>query len=91
LAREVLLALAERLEADADGQACWNAVRKELESISGAKGKALFQPIRVALTGRGHGRELDRLWPLIQEGSHTLPGVVPSARSRVDSTLEKLR
>jgi glutamyl/glutaminyl-tRNA synthetase len=48
LAREVLLALAERLEADADGQACWNAVRKELESISGAKGKALFQPSSIA-------------------------------------------
>ena len=33
------------------------------------QGKALFQPIRVALTGRGHGRELDRLWPLIAEGA----------------------
>jgi glutamyl/glutaminyl-tRNA synthetase len=91
LARVVLRALAERLQTDAHGQSSWNAVRAGLESASGAKGKALFQPIRVALTGRGHGRELDRLWPLIQEGSRILPGVVPSVRSRVDSTLEKLR
>jgi hypothetical protein len=27
-----------------------------VESATGAKGKTLFQPIRIALTGRAHGR-----------------------------------
>ena len=57
----------------------WNAFRSDVAAASGRTGKALFQPIRVALTGRGHGRELDRLWPLITEGARILPSVVPSA------------
>ena len=88
----VLRALADRLAAGAGGEsASWNALRGDVEAASGTKGKALFQPIRVALTGRGHGRELDRLWPLITEGARILPGVVPSARSRVAATLESVR
>jgi glutamyl-tRNA synthetase len=31
------------------------------------KGKALFMPLRLALTGRGHGPELAALLPLIGE------------------------
>jgi glutamyl-tRNA synthetase len=88
----VLEALARRLEgrvtADAEG---WNALRNDVAAASGAKGKALFQPIRVALTGRGHGRELDRLWPLIVLGARVLPAVVPSADARVAATLEAMR
>jgi len=91
-ARAVLRALADRLDAGARGDAAdWNALRGDVAAASGAKGKALFQPIRVALTGRGHGRELDRLWPLITEGARILPGAVPSARSRVALTLEAIR
>ena len=91
-ARAVIEALASRLEgritADAEG---WNALRSDVAAASGAKGKALFQPIRVALTGRGHGRELDRLWPLIVQGAQVLPSVVPSAEARVAATLEAMR
>jgi glutamyl-tRNA synthetase len=88
-ARAVLRALADCLDAEATGEtAPWSTVRGEVEAASGNKGKSLFQPIRVALTGRGHGRELDRLWPLISDGARTLPGAVPSARSRVARTLE---
>ncbi len=88
----VLRALADRLDAATSGEAAgWNALRREVEAASGTKGKALFQPIRVALTGRGHGRELDRLWPLITEGARILPGSVPSARSRVARTVESIR
>ena len=91
-AREVLLILADRLDADSEGKANdWNALRDDVASASGVKGKALFQPIRVALTGRGHGRELDRLWPLSVEGARVLPGSVPSALSRVRATLEAMR
>jgi nondiscriminating glutamyl-tRNA synthetase len=88
-AREVLRILADRLAAGAPGEtAPWNALRSEVEAASGTKGKALFQPIRIALTGRAHGRELDRLWPLITEGARILPAAVPSARARVAKTLE---
>jgi len=91
-ARAVLRALADYLAgADADDAPDWTAVRTAVAAAAGAKGKALFQPIRVALTGRGHGRELDGLWPVIIEGARILPGVVPSARSRVDVTLEAMR
>jgi glutamyl-tRNA synthetase len=90
-AREVLLVLADRLANASDADAPdWNALRDQVAAGSGAKGKALFQPIRVALTGRGHGRELDRLWPLIVDGARVLPGAVPSARSRVALTLETM-
>jgi glutamyl/glutaminyl-tRNA synthetase len=88
-AREVLHVLADRLAAGSHGESLpWGALRGEVEAASGSRGKTLFQPIRVALTGHGHGRELDRLWPLITEGARILPEVVPSARSRVAKTLE---
>jgi len=83
-ARGVIEAMAGRL--DAGDAPDWNTFRTEVGAASGAKGKALFQPMRVALTGRGHGRELDRLWPLILDGSKALPSRVPSARSRVAAT-----
>jgi glutamyl-tRNA synthetase len=40
----------------------WSAAVKE---ATGAKGKALFAPLRLALTGREHGPELKLLLPLI--------------------------
>jgi glutamyl/glutaminyl-tRNA synthetase len=90
-ARTVLRALADQLTATEKGGASdWNAARTAVGAVAGAKGKALFQPIRVALTGRGHGRELDGLWPLIIEGARVLPGRVPSARSRVELTLQAM-
>ena len=85
----VLRTLADHLAAAAaDGRIPeWNALRDGVAAASEAKGKSLFQPIRIALTGRDHGRELDRLWPLIGEGARTLPAQVASAGSRVTSTL----
>jgi hypothetical protein len=61
-----------------------------LTEETGATGKPLFQPIRVALTGHAHGRELDRLWPLIVEGARVLPESVPAARSRIALTLQAI-
>jgi len=91
-ARAVLQALADRLDAAGPGDGLdWNTLRTDLQAASGAKGKALFQPVRVALTGRGHGRELDRLWPLIADGSRLLAASVPSPRSRVAVTLQAVR
>jgi glutamyl-tRNA synthetase len=50
------------LEWDADIWARWIGV---LKAETGRKGKALFQPLRQALTGRDHGPEMAALLPLI--------------------------
>jgi len=43
----------------------WNAWTKAVGAATGAKGRALFHPLRLALTGREHGPELKKLLPLI--------------------------
>ncbi len=47
-----------------DGET-WSAWSSAVKSATGAKGKALFQPLRLALTGQTHGPELKYLLPLI--------------------------
>ena len=86
--REVLSALARALaRTTPQDAAAWNAVRTEISRETGAAGKALFQPVRVAFTGRGHGRELDRLVPLVAAGSRELPARVPALAARIARTL----
>jgi glutamyl-tRNA synthetase len=43
----------------------WAALTTALKEASGRKGKALFMPLRLALTGREHGPEMAALLPLI--------------------------
>jgi glutamyl-tRNA synthetase len=43
----------------------WSAWSAAVKDATGAKGKALFRPLRLALTGREHGPELKELLPLI--------------------------
>lgn len=43
----------------------WGAWTAAVKAETGAKGKALFQPLRLALTGQPHGPELKQLLPLI--------------------------
>jgi glutamyl-tRNA synthetase len=43
----------------------WERWAAHVKQATGAKGKALFQPLRLALTGREHGPELKLLLPLI--------------------------
>jgi glutamyl-tRNA synthetase len=43
----------------------WERWSAEVKRATGTKGKALFQPLRLALTGREHGPELKQLLPLI--------------------------
>jgi hypothetical protein len=49
----------------------------EVKARTGQKGKALFHPIRVVLTGRSEGPELDLAVPAIDRGAEldTLSGV----------------
>ncbi|HEY7764938.1 MAG TPA: glutamate--tRNA ligase [Aestuariivirgaceae bacterium] len=43
----------------------WNSWTSALQQRTGRKGKELFRPLRLALTGREHGPELAALLPLI--------------------------
>jgi glutamyl-tRNA synthetase len=43
----------------------WPRLTGALKEASGRKGKALFQPLRLALTGREHGPDMAALLPLI--------------------------
>jgi glutamyl-tRNA synthetase len=43
----------------------WSAWTAAIKTATGAKGRALFHPLRMALTGRGEGPELKALLPLI--------------------------
>ena len=43
----------------------WPAWTKAVAAATGAKGRGLYHPLRLALTGRGDGPELKKLLPLI--------------------------
>jgi glutamyl-tRNA synthetase/nondiscriminating glutamyl-tRNA synthetase len=63
----------------------FRAVTKEVQKETGKKGRDLFHPIRVALTGAVSGPELEKLIPIFEEGSK-LP-----LRRHVKSVAERLR
>ena len=57
----------------------------EVKAETGAKGKELFHPIRIVITGSHSGPEFDRLIPILEEGSRLeLPRHVLSVRERVE-------
>jgi nondiscriminating glutamyl-tRNA synthetase len=58
----------------------------EVKAESGVKGKELFHPVRIILTGAHSGPEFDKLIPLFEDGSRLdLPTHVMSVRERVDA------
>lgn len=60
------LALARRLAAEIDWTGDpWHALTGALKAETGRKGKALFLPLRRALTGMDHGPDMAALLPLI--------------------------
>jgi glutamyl-tRNA synthetase len=65
---DVLAAALRLLPPEPWTSATWGAWTEALKTASGAKGKALFHPLRLALTGRGDGPELKHLLPLIGRG-----------------------
>jgi nondiscriminating glutamyl-tRNA synthetase len=83
-ASPVLDALAAEFSAgEPETTEAWQAARDRIRTASGTKGKALFHPVRAALTGDLHGPELDRLVPAIALGAKLLPGTVPGLGERV--------
>ncbi len=63
--REFLRAAAETLPEEPWDSEVWDRWIAALKAASGRKGKALFLPLRLALTGEEHGPELRALLPLI--------------------------
>ena len=58
---------------------------QEVKAETGAKGKELFHPIRIALTGSHSGPDFDKLIPILEEGSRlSLPRHVLSVYERVE-------
>ncbi|WP_119459959.1 glutamate--tRNA ligase [Rhodospirillaceae bacterium SYSU D60014] len=56
---------ADLLPSEPWDQEVWGAWTARVREATGRKGKALFLPLRLALTGREHGPELKNLLPLI--------------------------
>jgi nondiscriminating glutamyl-tRNA synthetase len=75
-ARQVIEALAAELEqsprlTDKDA---FRALANRVKQQTGQKARALFHPIRLALTGAADGPELDLLVPAIDRGANLNPG-----------------
>lgn len=61
----VTQAAADTLPAEPWDTTTWKALTQAVTAKTGAKGKALFHPLRLALTGRDKGPEMAQLLPLI--------------------------
>jgi len=88
-ARDVIAALPDAIEIGGGpllDRESFRAMANRVKEKTGQKGKALFHPIRVALTGDGAGPELDLAVPAMDRGAALPPdaGVVKilSARER---------
>jgi len=85
-AQKVLAAFSARVSAHAGPVAPeqFKAWMNDIRTETGAKGKELFHPVRIALTGSHSGPEFDKLIPILEEGSRlTLPVHVLSVRERI--------
>ncbi|HSM86001.1 MAG TPA: glutamate--tRNA ligase [Candidatus Limnocylindrales bacterium] len=81
----VVQAFAKRAEAESPLRPeRFKEIMNEVKAETGAKGKDLFHPVRIALIGSHSGPDFDRLIPVIEDGSRLeLPVHVKSVRERV--------
>ena len=95
-AREVVEALADELRgAGRLDREAFRAAASRVKQRTGQKGRALFHPIRVALTGEAGGPELDLAVPAIDRGAE-LPrsagvALVLGCRERADMFARTVR
>ncbi len=83
---DVLAAFVQQAQADSAPMTPerFKAIMNEVKAKSGAKGKDLFHPVRIALTGSHSGPEFDKLIPILEEGSKlNLPQHVMSVGERL--------
>jgi glutamyl-tRNA synthetase/nondiscriminating glutamyl-tRNA synthetase len=91
---DVLAAFVQQAQADSSPMTPerFKAIMNEVKAKSGAKGKDLFHPVRVALTGSHSGPEFDKLIPILEEGSKlNLPQHVMSVGERLHGFLKNWR
>ena len=63
----------------------FKSIVNEVKGETGTKGKELYHPIRLVITGSHSGPEFDKLIPILEEGSGLkLPRHVKSVRERVE-------
>ena len=72
-ARDVIAALPDAIDVPLVSREAFRAMANRVKERTGQKGKALFHPIRVALTGDGAGPELDLAVPAIERGATISP------------------
>jgi glutamyl-tRNA synthetase/nondiscriminating glutamyl-tRNA synthetase len=70
----------------------FRALTKEVQNETGNKGRDLFHPIRVALTGAASGPELEKLIPIFEAGAKLpLPRHVKSVAERLSKFADEAR
>jgi glutamyl-tRNA synthetase/nondiscriminating glutamyl-tRNA synthetase len=88
IGRKVIAAFTGRIHSSSNGFSAesFKTIINQVKDETGAKGKELFHPIRIVITGSHSGPDFDRVIPLIETGSHlALPKHVMSVRERVDA------
>ena len=87
--RAAAVAVAPRLDRER-----FRAIANEVKAVTGQKGKGLFHPIRVLLTARADGPELDLAVPALDRGAELpmsagLPAII-GCRERAAAFLRAL-
>ncbi len=84
-ARTVLSELASRVRAHSGHVTpeIFKLWLNEIKDATGIKGKELFHPARIALTGFHSGPEFEKVLPLIEDGA-TLGLGIPTVRERIE-------
>ncbi len=90
--RGVIEALSRRLGQEPLTAPRFQALADEVRRETGAKGRDLYHPIRIALTGAASGPEMVKLLPVIEEGSRLpLPKGIVSCGGRARALLAATR
>lgn len=88
------LDLIRSFRTELEGYACltfegFRSIVSSLKKETGRKGRDLFHPLRVALTARSSGPELDKLIPLVETSAKLGVRGVLSCQARVDAFLSR--
>jgi nondiscriminating glutamyl-tRNA synthetase len=64
------------------------AFTQEIKQDTGCRGRDLYHPLRIALTTRGSGLDLDKFIPLVEKGAKlNLPRPLKNCRQRISEML----
>ena len=82
--RAVITAFCGRAATEVMTPERFKTIMNDIKAETGAKGKDLFHPVRIVLTGSHSGPDFDKVIPLLEEGSRlALPAHVKNVRERV--------